>query len=374
MFDFIIKIRNVIFRFKYIYILKPVFFLLDPERVHNFMVRVGKILGIFSVTKFLTKLWFGYSNIVLSQRVNGIVFKNPVGLSGGFDKNAELTNILPSVGFGFMEIGSITGERCAGNPKPRLWRLKKSKGLLVYYGLKNIGAEAVAKKLSGKNFTIPLGTNVAMTNCSANTDLSKAILDYAKAFKLMTKIGDYFTVNVSCPNAIGGQPFNGAVNMDKLFDVLDTIPTTKPVFIKISPDTSKQELDLIIEVVQKHKIGGFIIGNLTKNRNNPKILDKNISEVGGISGKPVEELANDLIAHTYKKVGGKMTIIGCGGIFTAKDAYKKIRLGASLVQLITGMIFGGPQTISEINLGLAELLKRDGFKNISEAVGVDVVA
>lgn len=372
MVDLFISFRNAVIRFGYTYLLKPVFFRMDPEFVHDRMIFVGEILGKFWFTKLITGSLFSFSDISLEQKILGIHFKNPVGLAGGFDKNAELTDILPKVGFGFMEIGSITGEACVGNSKPRLWRLPRSKGLVVNYGLKNKGSEFLSNILADKKFDIPLGTNIAMTNCAANTDMTCAVEDYKKAFKAFKDIGDYMTVNVSCPNAIGGQPFNNALNLEKLLSVLDTVPTQKPIFLKISPDTSKQEVDAMIEVVSRHKVDGFILGNLTKNRNNPKIVDKDIPERGGISGKPVEELANELIAHLYKKVGEKMVIIGCGGIFTAEDAYKKIRLGASLVQLATGMIFGGPQTISEINLGLKELLVRDGFKNISEVVGIDV--
>jgi len=375
MFNIIFRIRNAFFRISYKYILKPFFFMLDPELVHDQMIVVGRILGTNPVTRLLTRFCFSSpKDVSIGQNILGIKFENPIGLAGGFDKNAELTNIIPEVDFGFMEVGSITGNSCLGNVRPRLWRLKKSKGLIVWYGLKNIGVNEILRKLSFKKFRIPLGTNIAMTNCQANQDLEKAIQDYAKSFELLNTLGDYMTVNVSCPNAIGGQPFNESSALDRLFNRLDQIETKKPIFIKISPDTSRVELDKILDVVAKHRINGFIIGNLTKNRNNPKIVDKMPTEKGGISGKPVEDLANDLISYVYKKVGEKYVIVGCGGVFNAEDAYKKIRLGASLVQMITGMIFGGPQTISEINMGLTKLLKRDGFKNISEVVGIDVSA
>lgn len=370
MYSFI-DARNSVISFLYKYFLKPIFFAIDPEVVHDRMIGLGRILGGVSFFRLITKFLFFYSNKLLEQRILGLSFRNPIGLAGGFDKNAELVDILPSVGFGFMEIGSVTGNPCLGNPKPRLWRLKKSKGLIVWYGLKSDGCEEIKKRVGSRKFKIPLGVNVAMTNCKENMDIENAISDYEKSFRILSQVGDYFTVNVSCPNTVGGQPFNEAINMDKLLKILDKIQTKKPVFVKISADTSKSEMDKIIEVAERHRVHGFIISNLTKNRDNKNIIDKNISDKGGISGKPVENLANELIAYTYKKIGNAMIVIGCGGVFTAEDAYKKIRLGASLVQLVTGMIFNGPQVISEINSGLAKLLKRDGFQNISKVVGID---
>lgn len=333
------------------------------------MVGLGSILGTNPVTRTLTSLMFSYSNKKLEQDILGIKFKNPMGLAAGFDKNGELTDILPSVGFGFMEIGSITGEPCEGNPKPRLWRLKKSKSLLVWYGLKNSGAEVLAKKLKSKRFSIPLGTNIAKTNSKNTVKTEKGIADYVKAFEKFKNIGSYFTVNISCPNTFGGQPFTNSKSLDMLLTKIDKITTKKPIFLKFSPDLSKSEIDSLVKVCQNHRVHGFVCTNLTKNRNNKKILEKVPSTDGGMSGKVVEGLSNQLISYLYKKTKGKYVIIGLGGVFNAHDAYKKIKLGASLVQLITGMIFEGPQVISEINQGLVKLLKDDGYSNISEAIG-----
>lgn len=358
-----------LFRWKYKHILKPAFFMLDPEVVHDRMIGVGKMLGKFSATRKITSAYFNYENPILEQTVLGINFKNPVGLAAGFDKNAELLQILPSVGFGFVEIGSITGYPCEGNKKPRLWRLKKSKGLVVNYGLKSDGCEVIAKRLENKKFRNVIGTSVAMTNCQANLDIETAIKDYAKAFTALSKIGDYFTINISCPNAHGGQPFVDHEKLDKLLTVIDTIPTDKPIFIKLSPDLEMSEVDNILNVIEKHTIHGIICSNLTKPRNNPKIVDDNVPEKGGISGKPVQDLSDKLISYIYQKTKERYVLIGVGGVFNAEDAYKKIKLGATLVQIITGMIFEGPQLIGEINRGLVELLAKDGFKNITEAVG-----
>jgi len=370
--DFFVQFRNSIFRFFYKWICKPIFFRFDPEQVHDFMAGTGMFLGRFRLTRAFTKLFFGYSHPILRQKVLGIDFRQPVGLAAGFDKNAELTRLMPQVGFGFEEVGSITGEPCEGNPKPRLWRLPKSKSLVVYYGLKNDGCEVISKRLSREKFVFPVGTSIAKTNSPDTCETEAGIEDYVKAFKHFTHIGAYFTVNISCPNAFGGEPFTDPEKLGKLLAALDKIPTEKPIFLKFSPDITSKNLDEILELVGHHRIHGFICTNLTKNRDNVKILDKVVPEKGGLSGKVVEDLSNRMIAHIYKKTKGKYVIIGCGGIFDANDAYKKIRSGATLLQMITGMIFLGPQNISSIHLGLVKLLKRDGFKNIHEAVGVDV--
>ena len=367
----LIFIRNKAFRFFYKNLLQPLFFQFDPETVHDRIVFFGEFLGRFSLTRNITSSLFNYSNKKLEQDILGIKFKNPVGLGAGFDKNAQLINILPSVGFGFAEVGSITGEPCEGNPKPRLWRLKKSRGFLVWYGLKNDGCEVISEKLKSKKFEIPIGTNIAKTNSPNTVETDMGIADYIKAFKEFTEIGAYFTINISCPNAYGGLPFTDSGRLDKLLDKIDRIATKKPIFLKLSPDLPKSEIDKIIMVCSRHRVHGFVLTNLTKNRTNRKVLDKVLSAEGGMSGKIVENLSNELISYIFQKTNGKYVIIGLGGVFSAQDAYKKIMLGASLVALISGMIYEGPQVISEINIGLVKLLERDGYSNISQAIGAD---
>ncbi|MDP3093318.1 MAG: quinone-dependent dihydroorotate dehydrogenase [bacterium] len=366
-----IAARNKLFHFFYANILKPIYFRLDPEEVHNAMTRIGKFLGQRAITRKATSLSFSFTHPMLEQNLLGIHFPNPVGLAAGFDKDALLTDILPCVGFGFAEVGSITGEPCEGNPKPRLWRLKESRSLLVYYGLKNQGCEKIAGRLRSKNFKIPLGTSIAKTNSLATVETEAGINDYLKAFRQFVDIGHYFTINISCPNAFGGEPFTEPDRLNRLLLAIDAVSTKKPIFLKMSPDLSEEQIDAILRVCENHRIHGFICGNLTKNRSALKMGDQIVPEKGGISGKPTEELSNAQIRFIYRKSGGKYIIIGCGGIFSAIDAYTKIKAGASLVQLITGMIFEGPQFISEINRGLVQLLKKDGFQNIREARGAE---
>jgi dihydroorotate dehydrogenase len=364
--------------FFYQKILKPVFFLADPESVHDRMTKFGILLGRFYSTRSLVTRLLNYENKMLEQTIAGIHFKNPIGLAAGFDKNAELTQIIPSVGFGFEEVGSITGEPCSGNPKPRLWRMKKSQSLMVYYGLKNDGCIAISEKLKNLlkiencKLKIPLGISIAKTNCAATVGEEEGIKDYLKAYRTFVEagIGDYFTINISCPNAFGGEPFTTPDKLDRLLSALVKVKCDKPMFIKMPAEISNETLDGLIEVARKHRITGFISTNLAKSRTNEKISKEDgVPENGGMSGKVVQELSDKQIEYLYKKCGKEFVIIGCGGVFTAEDAYRKIRLGASLIQLITGMIYQGPQVIKEINQGLVDLLKADGFSNISEAVG-----
>ncbi|MBI2632340.1 quinone-dependent dihydroorotate dehydrogenase, partial [Candidatus Pacearchaeota archaeon] len=289
-------------------------------------------------------------------------FKNPVGLSAGFDKNAELINILPSIGFGFMEVGSITARQCEGNVGIRLKRLPKKKSIWVNMGLNNKGANAISNKLKNKKFKVPIGISIAKTNCKETTDTEKGINDYIETIKIFESknIGDFFVLNISCPNSYGGQTFHNPGLYERLLKEIVKIKIKKPIFVKLSPDLSKKNIDKIINISDKYIIKGFVCSNLTK---------KHSFRKGGLSGKAVEEKANRMIKYIYKKTRGKFIIIGVGGIFSAEDAYKKIKLGASLVELITGLIYQGPGLISKINSEIVKLLNQDNYSNIKEAIG-----
>ncbi len=362
--------------FSYQNIAKPIFFLIDPEKVHDNMTRLGGSLGGSKMMVSLLARAFNFENQILEQKIWNINFKNPVGLAAGLDKNARLTQILPSLGFGFEEIGSITLEESEGNPRPRLSRLPQSQGLVVNYGLANMGAEKILKHLSAKNHSFPIGISIAKTNSPRTADKQSGIDDYVKCFQkvVQSNLGNYITINISCPNAYGGEPFTKPQDLDDLLDVLYKISNKKPIAIKMPADVSTEEFHALLLVCKKYKVNGIILSNLTKQRESPCISQKEIKNAipkGGISGKPCWNKSNQLIQYAYKNFKDDFTIIGCGGIFSAEDAYIKIRLGASLVQLITGLIFKGPQLVCQINQGLASLLRKDGFNNIKEAIGAD---
>lgn len=363
--------RNKIVHFFYVNVLKPIYFMRDPEDVHDSMTRMGEFLGRHWITRKKVSLLFNFAHPMLEQDILGIHFSNPIGLAAGFDKDALLTDVLPSVGFGYEEVGSITGEQCEGNPKPRLWRLKKSQSLVVYYGLKNEGSEKIAARLRSKKFGFPIGTSIAKTNSANTVELQAGVDDYVKAFKQFVDVGDYFTINISCPNAFGGEPFTDPVKLEALLSAIDKIETKKPIFVKLSPDLSEEQVNAILDVCARHRVHGFISTNLTKKRDNKKIIDDEVPAQGGMSGKVVRDLSNAQIRFIYKKTRGKYIIIGCGGISSPEDAYAKIKAGASLLQLITGMIFEGPQLVGEINRGLVILLNRDGYRCLSDAIGTE---
>jgi dihydroorotate dehydrogenase subfamily 2 len=364
------------FSFLYQRILRPVLFWFDPECVHDFFLGCGALLGKFSLKRKIVRALWSFADPRLETTVAGLPFKNPIGLSAGFDKDAKLINIIGPVGFGFMTLGSVTAKPYAGNPKPRLYRLPKSQGLVVNYGLKNNGAEVFAKQFARAKLDGTIrGISIAKTNTPETASAEAGVQDYRECFKafIQAKVGDFYELNISCPNAFGGEPFTTPELLKQLLYGLSNLNFQKPVFIKMPINLSWDEFEKLLLVAKNYAwVTGLTIGNLNKNRQDEAIKDtipENIK--GNVSGKPCEELANNLIQKTYAAHGERFVIIGVGGVFSAQDAYKKIRLGASLVGLITGMIYQGPQLIGQINRELVGFLKRDGFKTIGEAVGAD---
>lgn len=357
------ELKAKVFRISYKKILRPILFKFDPELMHNVFIALGKILGSNLLTKKLTSLMFNYQNPMLSQQLFGIKFKNPIGLAAGFDKYAELVSVMEDVGFGFTEVGSITRKASQGNSGNRMKRLIEKESLWIHFGLNNKGADATFNDLKNKRFKIPYGFSIAKTNCKETVNPEVGLEDYLYSIKKLSPLSQFLTINISCPNAFGGQSFADPLLFEKLMKEINKIKINKPIFIKISPDLTKDNIDRIIKISKKYNISGFVCTNLTKQHAIGK---------GGLSGKAVQSLSNKMIAYIYKNTRNwknKPIIVGVGGIFTADDAYKKIKLGASLLQMITGMIYEGPQAIGEINQGIVKLLRKDGYKNISEAVG-----
>lgn len=367
----LLSIRNTVLAQGYHTIAKPIFFRHDPEQVHDAATRLGEWSGRHAVMRAVVRAVYYSRHPRLSQDLAGVTWPQPVGLAAGFDKDALLTQILPELGFGFMEIGSITGEPCVGNPKPRLWRLPKSRSIAVYYGLKNDGAVVVTERLKHNHYTIPLGISIAKTNNPETCVEAAGIADYCKAYRLAlaAKVASYITVNISCPNTFGGEPFTDAESLNRLLAALTKVGRSLPLFLKLPSDLTPDELRNLVAVARQHHVTGLICSNLTKQRNLSTIHDVNVPEQGGLSGKVVEPLVDKMIAQLYCETKDEFVIVGCGGIFSAEDAYRKIRLGAHLLQLITGLIYQGPQLVSQIHIGLEELLQRDGYTSLAEARG-----
>lgn len=346
--------------FLYKWILKPLFFLNDPETVHNTMTSIGIFFGQLSLTKALNSAVFAYYDPALQVKRDGITFANPVGLSAGFDYNGELTQILPSVGFGWHSIGTITLESYAGNQPPRLGRFPKSKALLVNKGLRNNGAREVISRLKPLQFEIPVGVSIASSN-KEFTDTKEQILDIIGCFTLFerSKVKHaYYELNISCPNTFGGEPFTTPKRLKVLLQALDKLKIKRPIYVKMPIDQSETETLELLNVIDKHSIAGVILGNLTKDKTNPAVHPEDAaawkSKKGNLSGKPTFERSNRLIKLTKKHFKNRFTIVGTGGIFSAEDAQLKLKLGADLVQLITGMIYQGPQLIGSINRNLRD--------------------
>lgn len=372
------ELHTSVYAFIYQNIIKPIFFLFDPEFIHNIMVSRGIFLSRTPLIKIMgSKLIFKDKS--LNQRLDGVFFENPVGLAAGFDYNADLTQTLYYLDFGFQSVGTITNSSYAGNPYPRLGRLPKSKSLMVNKGFKNKGAKTISAKLAGTKFLIPVGVSIGVTNSKEINTLEKAVKDIVSAFRTFEQNqvkNKYYELNISCPNLVNTEnlSFYPPKNLEKLLKAIDRLKIRKPIYVKMPIEKTNREVSAILSTLAKYKIiKGVIFGNLQKNKKDPTLLQSEVKKfkVGYFSGKACEQRSNELIGFAYKRYKDRFTIIGCGGIFNGQDAYKKIKLGASLVQLITGMIFQGPQVVSQINLELIELLEKDGYKNIKEAVGKD---
>ncbi len=378
--NFIVGIRNKILWLGFRAI-RPLIFLMEPEQAHYSLKRMGVFLGSNPVTKWLTGLLMDYNHKSLAITVDGIDYRNPVGLSAGFDKDGELTKIYPSIGFGLAELGSFTGEICPGNPGKRLFRMIKSKAIVVWYGLNNEGAETISKRLAKEDFgRLKVGINAANSNLTPEFDLEMSINDYLKTMKLFKDIGDYYDVNISCPNTQDGEPFVDKKNLDALLTRIneEIRPISdKPIYVKLAADMTLDEINTIVDGCVEHGMDGVVCTNLAKPQFNSEHRPEEYPTVdgrlpkgkGAMSGLPLQRISTNVIRHVYRRTRGKLTIIGVGGIFSAKDAYEKITSGASLLHMITTMIFDGPQNINEINRGLVKLLKKDGFETMAEAVG-----
>jgi len=365
------KTTTLIYRF----VVKPIMFRVPPDRVHTDVIKLGSFVQGYSFFRWLISSCWSYSNPKLNQNILGIDFKNPVGLSAGFDKNIELSPTIKSVGFGFMEGGTTTFQASEGNKRPWYHRLPKTKSLVVHAGLPNQGTKRIMKRVDSfsKNTydNFPLNVSVAQSNVACVDGLETAIDDYENGIKDIIKSSrvKMITLNISCPNTYDGEPFSNPKAMEKLLKRVDSLKIKQPIFLKMPSHIKWKQFDELLEVVKNHKVAGITVSNLAhvKDVHFKDVLPEGIK--GGFSGKPTFKLSNDLIYQTRKKYGDRFVIIGVGGIFSADDAYTKIKLGANLVEMITGVIFEGPQVIGQINRGLVKRLGEDGFNSIEQAVG-----
>jgi dihydroorotate dehydrogenase subfamily 2 len=364
----------LVFGFLYRNVAKKILFQIDPEIAHERIARVCQLFGKTTPTRAFAKLLFHYKNKALTQKIAGITFENPVGLAAGFDYEAQFTQTLPAIGFGFETVGTITNHAYEGNKRPMLGRLPKSKSLMVNKGFKNLGAAQTAKHLTPMRFSFPLGISIGTTNVQKKMTIKEAINDILAAFRVFEKSKTkhaYYELNISCPNLYADISFYPPKNLKALLTAIDTLHLKKPVFVKMPINQTDKEVLAMLNVIAGHSPVGVIFGNLQTDRKNKALNQSEVKRfsVGYFSGKPTYARSNELIKLAYKHYKKRFVIIGCGGIFSAEDAYEKITSGATLVQLITGMIFVGPQLISDSNIRLLDLLHKDGFNHISQAIG-----
>jgi len=327
--------------------IKPLLFTLDAERVHEEVSGLMSLAAIIPGAEKVISILTGNEGKGLEKTVFGVKFSNPIGLAAGFDKDGKLISILPGLGFGFLEIGSVTLEPQSGNPKPRLFRLVEQGAILNRLGFNSEGARAVALRLATcPPPSVPLGINLGLNKGVPAGDAPKA---YAQTFKLLAKHGDYFVINVSSPNTPGLRDLQTATNLGHILSaVQDANSAHKPVLVKLSPDLAGDDLAACVDVAGK-VTQGFVVSNTTISREG--LPDQYKSEAGGLSGRPLKSRATELLRKVRSLT--KLPIIGVGGIATPEDARERLSAGADLIQLYTGLVYGGPSTIKRITRDLA---------------------
>lgn len=328
--------------------LRPFLFQFDPEKIHGFTFSfLGSFFKIPGVPKMVSKK-YTVKDVRLEREVFGLKFKNPVGLAAGFDKNAALYQELGSLGFGFVEIGTLTPKPQHGNPKKRLFRLKEDEGIINRMGFNNKGVEDAVKRLKKNNGKVLIGGNIGKNKVTPNEN---AVADYKICFEALFPWVDYFVVNVSSPNTPNLRELQDKAPLTKLLNTLQELnakkENRKPILLKIAPDLSENQLVDIIEIVKTTQIDGVIATNTTISRKG--LQNENKKEAGGLSGKPLTNRSTEVIRFLAEKSNKSFPIIGVGGIHSAEDALEKLEAGASLVQLYTGFIYEGPRLIKEIN-------------------------
>lgn len=365
-------------------LLKPLLFTLDPEVAHNAIHRVGRFMGSPLLSWKLRLLYPTVDVPALKQDVFGLHFSNPVGLAAGFDKPGDIIDTVAALGFGYVEVGAVTPLAQTGNEKPRVFRLPSDNAVINRMGFNNDGLEVLIRNLSKRGSDIPVGANIGKNKDTANEDAAD---DYRTCMAVLPHV-DYISVNVSSPNTPGLRELQ---DKGPLLEILQAVQkenvawaatetertgaqvSLKPVLLKIAPDMTDSQLDDVIAVVREAGADGIIATNTTASRDGLHTPAEEVEAIGmgGLSGPILRERSTEVVRYLYAASGGNIPIIGVGGIDSAEAAYEKIRAGASLVQVYTGLVYEGPGLVRRINKGLVRLLKKDGFAHIADAVGAD---
>jgi dihydroorotate dehydrogenase len=345
-------------------VVRPLLFALPAETAHH---AVSGLLHMAQGTPIESVLTSRYAvrDERLAVEAFGESLPNPIGVAAGFDKNGHIPSILGSLGFGHVEVGGVTAERQPGNPRPRMFRLTEDRALINRMGFNNDGADRVGERLARKGHPgVPLGVNIGK---SKSTPLEDAAEDYAYTYERVATQGDFFVVNVSSPNTPGLRELQDREPLERILITLQE-RGADPLLVKLSPDLSEGAIEEALELAADLDLDGVIATNTTTERPD-SLQGKRRKQEGGLSGKPIEARATETVRFVASRTD--LPVIGVGGVFTAEDAYRKIRAGATLVQLYTGLVYRGPSIARDINEGLLDLLDRDGFDSIEEAVGAD---
>ena len=347
-------------------LIRPIAFGLDAERAHELgleALRLG-LAAPFAIDET--------ANFGEIERF-GLKFANPLGIAAGFDKNGVVVNQLASLGFGFVEVGTVTYEPQHGNPKPRLFRLPEDQALINRLGFNNHGAAVVAERLRKLDRKCVVGVNIGKNK---NVPNEEATENYLASFDLVHPVADYVAVNISSPNTPNLRELQQANSLAQLLGALTARNAelgSKPLLLKIAPDLAESEIEPIVDICLRYEIDGVIATNTTISRDGLKTPDASKFGAGGLSGRPLESRSTEVISLIYKYSKGKLPIVGVGGIFNDEDAFAKIAAGASLLQAYTGFVYGGPSFALDVNAGLASILKERGFESLDQAVGTAVI-
>lgn len=356
-------------------------FALGPETAHDAASLAARFAQRW--TPFLLDAMYQYAHPSLHQEIFGKTFVNPVGLAAGFDKNARLIPFFRKAGCGFVEVGSVSALKSKGNKRPRAFRLPEDEALINRMGLNNVGAKAVQPRLrqqAGK-IAFPVGVNIAKTHSPAIMG-EAAIEDFCESFRILAPYADYVALNISCPNTEEGKTFEDPNSLDQLLTAImrerSDMARRVPVLVKLSPPHTPNFVldsffDEILLVSLAHKVNGFIATNTASDRENLVTSPARLEQIGrgGLSGQPIRARANGLVKYLFRKTNGTKPIVGVGGIASAEHAYERIKAGASLVQVYTGLVYQGPGLIRDIKQGLVRLMEEEGHSSIAKVVGLD---
>ncbi|WP_169816415.1 dihydroorotate dehydrogenase (quinone) [Demequina soli] len=352
---------------------KPVIFRMHPDRVHDDMITYGSWAQRVTPVVAAAEALLAYEHPALVTEAYGLALRNPLGLGAGLDKNVAIPGILQATGFGFLTFGSVTSRVCDGNPRPWFHRLPAEESLVVHVGLANGGVERVAARLrdlaahgSPRYTALPFTISIARTNDGLTGDVAEGVEDYVTSVRALDGLSPLIELNISCPNTMVGEAFTSPEALDRLLTAVDAAAPSQRIVLKMPSDKPWEAFRDLVDVALDHRVDGLTLANLRKDRDTVT-MDPAVK--GNLSGRPVRDLSTELVRRTYLHAGDRLTLAGLGGVFDGRHAYDKITAGATLVELVSGLIFRGPAVVGTIARELVALAQADGFDRVQDAVG-----